>query len=54
MVIVATIQIDEYLNTNFAVSKETVSFGYVLSEIVSRFSEQDKPDLKSIIISKKN
>ena len=48
MFIVATIQIDEYLNTNFAVSKGTVSLGCVLSEIVSRFSEQDKPDLQSI------
>ena len=28
MFIVATIQIDEYLNTNFAVSKGTVSLGY--------------------------
>ena len=48
MFIVAIIQIDEYLNTNFAVSKGTVSLGCVLSEIVSRFSEQDKPDLQSI------
>ena len=29
MFIVAMIQIDEYLNTNFAVLKETVSLGYV-------------------------
>ena len=29
MFIVATIQIDEYLNTNFAVSKGTVNLDYV-------------------------
>ena len=44
--IVAMIQIDEYLNTNFALSKGTVSLGYMfLSEIGSRFNKQDKPVL---------
>ena len=42
---VATIQIDKYLNTNFAVSKGQSVLVMFLSEIVSRFNKQDKTDL---------